>query len=92
MITLRQSEDECLIPIGLVRKYMARTKDREQRNEKLFLTWKMGLATAVSDAKIASLLKETLNLPNIRASVGSARKCATSYVASQETQSKQLWK
>ena len=82
-ITLRWPEDECLCPVRLIKEYLAKTKDREDQSDKLFVTRKMGPAVAVSIGTIASWLKETLNLANIRASGGSTRKAAVTYVASQ---------
>ena len=63
----------------LIKGYIAKTKDREEQTDKLFVTRKMGWAVAVYKAAIASWLKETLTLPNIRASGGSARKITASY-------------
>ena len=57
----------------------------EDQSDMLFVTWKMGPAVAVSNDTIVSWLKETLTLANIRASGGSTRKAATTYVASQGT-------
>ena len=79
--TLWQAEHECLCPVRLI-KYIAKTKDREDQSE-LFVTRKMGQAEAVSNGTIASWLKETLTLGNIRASGGSTRKAAATYVDSQ---------
>ena len=56
MITLRWSEDTCLWPVIPVREHLARTKDRDQRCEKLSVTGKMGPVTAVSNATIAGWL------------------------------------
>ena len=82
-ITLRQVEDECLCLVRLIKEYIAKTKDREDQSEKLFVTRNMGPAVAVSHGTIASWLKEMLTLANTRASGGSTRKAATTYAASQ---------
>ena len=73
-------EDECLCPVRLIKEYIAKIKDQ---SEKLFVIRKMGLAVAVSNVTIARWLKESLTLANIRASGGSTRKAAATYVASQ---------
>ena len=65
MITLRWLEDECLCPIALLKEVLARTVDKEPRTEKLSVTRKMGLLTAILNATIASWLKETLPMPTI---------------------------
>ena len=40
MIILMRSEDDCLCPVALIGEYLARTKNKRQRNEKLFVTGK----------------------------------------------------
>ena len=82
-ITLRWAEDECLCPVRLIKEYLAKTKDRKDQSDKLFVTRKMGPAAAVSNGTIASSFKEILTLANIRASKGSTRKAAATYVVSQ---------
>ena len=66
-IIILRSEDKCLCPLALVKEYLARTKDREQRSEP-FVTRKIGPAISISNATIVKWLKETLALGNIRAS------------------------
>ena len=83
IITLRWVQDECLCAMRLIKEYIARTKDREDQRNKLFVTTKMGPAVAVSIGTIASWLKETLTLANIRASGESTRKAVATYVTSQ---------
>ena len=83
-ITLRQSEDEFLCPVWLIKEYIAKTKYREEWDDKLFITRKMGLTVAVSNATTASKLKETLTLANIRASGVSTRKTVTSFGTTHE--------
>ena len=82
-IRLRRSEDECLCPVALVKEYLAKTKDREQRSEKLFVTRKIGPVISFSNAMIAKCLEKTLTLANIRASGGSTRKAVIFYPVSQ---------
>ena len=83
IVSLRQAEDACLCPVRLIKEYIAKTKDREDQREKLFVPRKMGPAVTVSSGLIASWLKETLTLANIRASGGSKRKATVTYVGSQ---------
>ena len=47
-ITLTRSEAECFYPVAPVNEYIARTKDREQRSEKAFVTRKMGPEISIS--------------------------------------------
>ena len=42
------------------KEYIAKTKDREDQSENLFVTMKMSPAVAVSNCTIASWLKETV--------------------------------
>ena len=67
----------------LRKAYIAKTKSMEDQSEKLFITRKMGLGVVTSNGTIASWLKETLTLANIRVSDGSIRKAAATYAASQ---------
>ena len=46
-ITMRMSKDECLCQVALVKEYLARTKEREQSSEKLFVTRRMSPAIFV---------------------------------------------
>ena len=80
-ITLRQAEDDCLCPVRLIKEYLAKTKDRKDQSD-TFLLPEMEPAMVVSNGTIASWLKETLTLANIRTSGGSTRKAAATYVAS----------
>ena len=81
-ITLRQAEDGCLCPMRLIKEYIAKTKVREDQSDKLFVTRKTGPGVAVSNGIIASWLKETLTIANIRASGESIKMVASIYVAS----------
>ena len=56
---------------------------QNERSEEPFITRKMGLAIAISNAMGPSWLKATLTLANIRASQGSPRKVAPPYAARQ---------
>ena len=49
-ITLKLAEDECLYSGRFIKKYIAKTKDREEQNHKLFVTRKMGLSVAICNA------------------------------------------
>ena len=53
-IILRQAEDECLCQARLIKEYTAKTKEREDWSEKLFVTRKVHIAVAVSNGTIAS--------------------------------------
>ena len=66
-----------------LKEYLAKTKDREDRSDKVFVTRKVCLAVTVSNHTIASWLKETLILASIRASGGSTSKAAVTYATSQ---------
>ena len=70
-------------PIGLIKEYVAQSKDREDQSDRPFVSRKMGPAVAVSNGTVASWLKETLTLANIWASGGSTRKAAVHNAASQ---------
>ena len=91
-ITLRQSENECLLPVALVREYLGRTKDGEQISEKLFVTRKMGPVTAISYDTVASWLKKTLTWPAIGLQWVQIGKLLHTMLPARETVSKQLWK
>ena len=82
-ITLGWSEDECLCPLALVKEYSANIKGREQRDEKLFITRKIGLTTPISNATVSHWLKETLNQVINKASGDSFRKAIIPYAAIQ---------
>ena len=82
-ITLSWAEGKCLCLVRLTQEYIAKTKDREDWSDKLFVTRKMGPAVAVSSGTASSWLKQTLTLANIRASGGSTRKAAGTTVARQ---------
>ena len=82
-ITLRWAEDEYLCPVKLIKEHIVQAKCREDQSDKLFVTRKMGPAVAASNGTIASWVKETFNLANIRISGGSARRAAATYAASQ---------
>ena len=59
-VILWGTEDERLWCVDLIKEYTARTKDRVQQSDKLFVTQRMGLAVRVSNATIMSQLKEIL--------------------------------
>ena len=68
------------MPMRLIKEYTAKTNDSKDKSEKLFVTRKVVPAVTVSNGIIASWLKETFTLANIRASEGSTMKAAATYV------------
>ena len=88
--TLKQLGDECFCPVVLLKENLVKTKDSEQREEKLFVTRKMGLVTVIPNATIVSWLKETLTLANNGASTSSTRKTTTSYATLQSASIKMI--
>ena len=52
--------------MGLVKEYLARTKDRDKGSDALSISWTMDRAVAVINVAIMNLHKDALALVNIR--------------------------
>ena len=80
-ITMSQEEDEC--PVRVTKEYLAKTKDREDHSDKLFVSRKISPVVAVCNGTIASWLKETLTLVISGLPQGQPEKAGATYMASQ---------